>query len=129
MYIELGQMMDCPHKIQEYECPDYIVALLRDISDRLGVLMWNENQEEYDSPFDNTGNVFICDTFEVYSFDWNYDKPQAYNFKCGDIEISWYKYLGRGCTINGNWSEKEIVNMYDLCISKILEMEEENENN
>ena len=58
--------------------------------------MWNKNQEEYDSPFDNTGNSFIGENFEVHAYDWDEDSSQEYNFKFGDIKISWYKYLGRG---------------------------------
>ena len=44
-------------------CPDYIIALLRDIDRELQRIMWNRWQRDYDSPFANTGNQFINTTF------------------------------------------------------------------
>ena len=83
----------------------------------------NFNQEEYDSPFNNTGNEFIGENFEVHAYNWNEDVEQPYNFKCGVIEISWYKYLGRGTTINGFYTKDEIVEMYNICLDEIRKMD------
>lgn len=78
-----------------------IIAALQMISDELDIAMWNKTQEDYNSPFSNTGNNFKNDTFEVRAYYWGdddeeYNKP---NFKYKNIEISWYKYLGRGMDI------------------------------
>lgn len=54
----------------------------------------------YSSPFSNTGNSYKNDTFEVVAYDWSDDSEQSYNFKWKDVEISWYKYLGRGMYAN-----------------------------
>ena len=43
--------------------------------------MWNINQKEYDSPFENTANKFKNDVFEVQAYSWNEDNPTSYNFK------------------------------------------------
>ena len=121
--VELGQILFSPNKIQQYDCPGYVVALLRDIARKLDTTMWNITQEEYDNPFDNTGNSFVCDVFEVHAYNWNEDVEQPYNFKCGVIEISWYKYLGRGTTINGLYTKDEIVKMYNICLEEIRKMD------
>lgn len=104
-----------------FECPEYITALLERIRYRLEIAYWTEFQEEYeDDPFGNTGNVkgFDNGTFEVHAYDWG-DIDQPFNFKCGDIEISWYKYLGRVMTINREVSETEAVKMFDICIRSL----------
>lgn len=121
--VELGQMCFSSNTIHHYDCPDYVVALLRDIARKLDIVMWNSKQKEYDNPFENTGNDFVCDAFEVHAYNWNEDVEQPYNFKCGVIEISWYKYLGRGTTINGLYTKDEIVRMYNTCLEEIRKMD------
>ena len=123
--VELGQMCFSPNTIHHYDCPDYVVALLRDIARKLDIVMWNSKQKEYDSPFENTGNDFICDTFEVHAYNWSEDINQPYNFKCGDIEISWYKYLGRGCTMNNKWSQSAMIEMYNKCMKALDKINKE----
>jgi len=63
-------------------------------------VMWNINQKEIPSPFENTATTWKCDTFEIEAYSWNEDYDQPYNFKYKDIEISWYKYFGRGMSVN-----------------------------
>ena len=86
--------------------------------------MRNKKRELYDNPFDNTGNSFKNDVFEVQAYNWNDDIHQDYNFKWQDVEISWYKYLGRDTTINKHLTEKEARVMYDACLASIRAMEE-----
>lgn len=123
--VELGQMMYANNTIYEYDCPDWIIALLQSLDYELGIAMWNVYQKEYDSPFMNTGNEYIGNFFEVHAYNWNEDIEQPYNFKCGNIEISWYKYLGRGTTINGEYTSYEIIDMYDKCLQEIRELDGE----
>ena len=47
------------------------------------------HQKELDNPFENTGNKWKCDVFEVQAYDWNEKNEQPYNFKFIIIE----KYL------------------------------------
>ena len=119
---ELGQMI-FGQPSQVYDCPEYIEALLRGISSELERVMWNNNQEEYSSPMDNTGQQFKNDTFEANAYSWNDEVEQPYNFKYKDIEISWYKYLGRGMSINKPITKKQAVKMFDDCIASIRKME------
>lgn len=125
--VELGQLLFSTNIIHRYDCPEWIIALLRDLDRTLQIVMYNITQQPYDSPFDNTGNNFVCDVFEVHAYSWDDDTEQLFNFKYQDIEINWYKYLGRGTTINGIYNSEKIIEMYNKCLSKILEMEDEYE--
>ena len=68
------------------------------------------------SPFKN-------DIFEVQAYSWDDEVHQPYNFKCDDIEISWYKYLGRDTTINGEYEPQKIIDMFNKCLQSILDMD------
>ena len=121
--MELGNLMFNTNKNQQYECPKWIVALLKELDNQLDRVMWNNTQKEYPSPFENTANSFKNDVFEVQAYDWNDDIEQPYNFKCEDIEISWYKYLGRDTTINGEYEPQKIIDMFNKCLKSILDMD------
>lgn len=121
--MELGNLMFNTNKNQQYECPRWIVALLNELDNQLDRVMWNNTQKEYHSPFENTANSFKNDVFEVQAYDWNDDVEQPYNFKCGNIEISWYKYLGRDTTINGEYEPQVIIDMFNKCLKSILDMD------
>lgn len=121
--MELGNLMFNTNKNQQYECPRWIVALLNELDNQLDRVMWNIHQEEYQSPFENTANSFKNDVFKVQAYDWSDDVEQPYNFKCGDIEISWYKYLGRDTTINGEYEPQVIIDMFNKCLKSILNMD------
>ena len=121
---ELGQaVFGQPWK--EFEASEMLIAALQAIEYRLDIVMGNIHQCEYDSPFSNTGNSFRCDTFEVQAYSWS-DDEQPYNFKYKDIEISWYKYLGRGTTVNRVITNNEIAMMLDDCLNALSRYQEEN---
>ena len=121
--LELGNIIFNTNKNQQYNCPRWIVALLNELDDQLARVMWNRHQEKYDSPFENTANSFKNDVFEVQAYSWNDEVEQPYNFKCDDIEISWYKYLGRDTTINGEYEPQKIIDMFNKCLNSILDMD------
>lgn len=116
--------------MEEYiDCPEYIIAFLEYIENELDRVMWNITQEEYNSPFSNTGNEFTCDTFEVHSYYWGDDKKlmNRPNFKWKDVEISWYKYLGRGTNINQDITPEKAIEMLNDCLSAVRHYEKEND--
>ena len=117
--LELGNIIFNENKNQEFVCPNWVIALLKDIKDRLSVAFWNQYQLDLPSPFDNSGNTYEGKTFTVSSHDWSSEYKRPYNFKYKNIEISWYKYLGRDTTINGDYSPEEIIEMYDNIINEI----------
>jgi hypothetical protein len=79
--------------------------------------------KNFESPFANSGNKFYCDTFEAESYSWDDEVDQPWNFKWRDIEVSWYKYFGRGMSVNKNVSDKEIEEMLDECHKAIDQYE------
>ena len=117
--LELCNMAFNTNVNKYYKFPDWVVALLEDIDRKLSTVARCIGRKDFDSPFDNSGNRWRNDVFEVQAYSWADDEQQQYNFKCGDIEISWYKYLGKDTTINKNCSKGEIIEMYDRCIKSL----------
>lgn len=86
-----------------------IVAVLEKIENELDIKMWNKTQEEYHSPFRNYGTSYKNNVFEVNAYNWGDEGNIKPNFKYKNIEIYWYKYLGRGM-------EFPEIECDDLCI-------------
>lgn len=110
-----------------YDVPNYVEAALDKIDTELDRVMWNVNQEEYESPFGNTGRGYKDDIFEAEAYDWDEDSEQEYNFKWRDYKIRWYKYCGRGMESNRYMSPQECAEMLDECLADIrsLDIDEE----
>lgn len=125
--LELGDIMFNTNHQQIYVCPKYVVALLSEISRMLDIVMHNKGMtyNDYDSPFSNTGNSYKNDVFEVQAYSWDDEHRQDYNFKWRDVEISWYKYLGRDTTINGEYSYQYMIMMFDKCMASLRKINEE----
>ena len=107
--------------------PSYVAAALSSIDGELDRVMWNINQQEYDSPFSNSGNKYKNSVFEVEAYDWNEDSDQQYNFKWNDYEVRWYKYCGRGMESNREISPQECAQLLDECLKSLKEYEKEND--
>jgi len=119
---ELGQaIFGQPHK--QFGCSALVTAALEEIAGELSRVMRNLRQRHYDSPFRNTGASFKCNTFEVHAYSWS-DEEQPYNFKWRDVEIGWYKYLGRGMSANQNIPPDRVSEMLDDCIAALRQYEE-----
>jgi hypothetical protein len=117
---EIGNILfNNGNKNQYYECPSWVIALLKDIDNALQTAYWNKNQKEMNSPFSNTGNNYEGKCFEVPAYNWDDETPQTFNFKCVKIEISWYKYLGRDTTVNGEYSPQEYISMYNKIVKEL----------
>lgn len=100
-------------------------AALSYLEYQMELVYQNEAQEEYISPFGNNGTSFVCPVFEVHSYDWGWDDsepgtPQPVNFKWGDVEITWYKYMGRGMrSVKATIDAEVIMEMLYDCVSYI----------
>jgi len=124
LYIpEIGQaVFGQPYK--EYAVPIIWHAALSFLDEELRRVMWNIYQEEYDSPFVNTGASFNgCKEFLVNAYSWDSEEEQPFNFKWRDIEISWYKYLGRGMSSNIPLTAELASEMLEDCIRAVEEFE------
>ena len=113
----------------------FIRAILLTIKEDLDRVYWNVYQKDYeDTPFQNTGNIegFKTDVFEAHAYDWNWDyedgpSPQPVNFKWRDLEITWYKWYGRGIGTNRSVTHDELALMLEECLESLRKWEEENE--
>ena len=112
---------------QDHDASPMLEAALVAIDRELDRVMWNINQKQYSSPFGNTGNDFECPTFKVEAYSWNEEYDQPFNFKWKDVEISWYKYLGRDTSVNQNISNDRIAEMLNECLEAIRQYEKEND--
>lgn len=131
--MELGNLLfNKGNNNQQYECPEYIIALLNYLDDEIQRVMWNITQKEFDSPFSNTANSFKTNKFEVKAFNWNEDYAQPYNFiyyvdktksNLDDVKISWYKYLDRDTTINQELDSSVVIDIFNECLESIRELE------
>lgn len=101
------------------DLPEWVEAFLLSIETEMERVMWNRNQEEYSSPFRNTGERFECDTFAVEAYNWDESTDQPWNFKWRDVEIDWYKHVRRGATINQELSYERGVQMLDECLAAV----------
>ena len=110
---------------KQYDCPEYVEALLNQIRYELDRIMWNKYQKEYSSPFSNTGNKFKNKTFRVEAYSWGEDTKQKYNFKWKNIEIRWYKYNGNGMSINCKITPYKAVTMMNDCLRSLRKMEKD----
>jgi hypothetical protein len=72
------------------------------------------------NPFGNNGTRFDGEKFMAHSYSWNDDEEQEFNFAWRDVRVSWYKYLGRGTTINRDMSDTEVSEMLRECMAELL---------
>lgn len=83
----------------EYIGDDVLIikAALDYIRNKMDILYWNKYHKEMSSPFDNTGEDYITDIFEVHAYYWGDDEElqDRPNFIYKDLKVSWYKYSGR----------------------------------
>ncbi len=114
---ELGQLaFGQPNK--EYKASHLLIAVLASIRDELLRCEYNVGQLSFD-PFGNTGSKFKNDVFEVEAYSWDKDYEQPYNFKYKNIEVSWYKWLGRGMSVNRVLTYEDLNNMLEDCLKSL----------
>jgi hypothetical protein len=119
---ELGQMVfGQPSK--QYQVPDLMEAVLGLLQYRLRTVQWNIHQEELPDPFSNSGGQFLSETFCVEAYDWDEDREQPWNFKWKDLEISWYKYMGRGMSANMEITPRLCDECLKDCLAALEQMD------
>ena len=121
--LELGNLLwNEGNMNQQYNCPRWVVALLADIESEISRVYWNKNQKSWSSAFRNTGGEYIGKCFGVCAYNWG-DDERPWNFKSGEIEISWYKHLYRNPTINIDPADadfaKRVIRMYEVVMNEM----------
>lgn len=119
---ELGQAMFDNH-YQEYAVPELAVAALRAIGDEIERVEWNRTQEEFYAPTGNNASEYETDVFRMEAYCWcdeqHHKDGCPPNFKWRDVEICWYKYLGRGMSANTELTPDLINEMLQDCLQSI----------
>lgn len=110
---ELGQMC-FGQPWQPMECPDKVLSALRALQNTFDVVRDDIN------PFGNNGTRFDGEKFKAHAYSWNEEEEQEFNFAWRDVSVSWYKYLGRGTTINREMTDGEISEMLRECMAELL---------
>ncbi|MBM1556700.1 hypothetical protein JQV19_08570 [Sulfitobacter mediterraneus] len=122
---ELGQaIFGQPHK--EHDVPEIMDAALQYIGYELRRVFWNIRQQDTPDPFGNTGGEYNSDVFSVHAYSWG-DDDQPWNFKFGEVEISWYKYMGRGMSANMEITPEMASDILVKCLSHLRKLEDDHE--
>jgi hypothetical protein len=138
---ELGQFAHgCPYN--EFAAPEFIEAGLNHLATEIERVEWNVRQEEYRAPVANTGDEYETPDFKLRAYYWGdctcgaedseIEKPHAAecgvslpNFKCGDFEVRWYKWLGRGMSMIRQIDANEFFQLIDKCVESVRRKENE----
>lgn len=80
---------------------------------------------EMNDPTHNSGARFENETFSMVAYCWCDGERAEHvngcppNFKCGDFEASWYKYLGRGSSMNKPITKDEFEVILRRCFESL----------
>lgn len=119
---ELGQAL-FGQPTQEYEADNLMDAAINLLADELNRVLGNVTQRHpIDSPFSNTGARFDTDGLSVHAYSWS-DDDQPWNLKCGEVEVSWYKWSGRGMSVNKPMTPDDTKAFLDSALGIILACE------
>jgi hypothetical protein len=80
---------------------------------------WDAVMADRANPFGNTGERFDCEVFSAHAYAWG-DDDQPWNFRWRDLQVSWYKYLGRGMQASRSVSDSEVREMLAECMAALL---------
>lgn len=104
-----------------YACPDYAAALIEEILYRIGLAYWNREQDEWRRDVDPE-----IDGIAFRPYWWGDESaPEASlpNLECCGLHLRWYKYPGRGMTIEEEWPPVRWVQWFDEACGLISKQE------
>jgi hypothetical protein len=105
---------------QRYEASPMLYAAVEWISNKLETTLWNRMQREVRNPFNkDSGTTFETEGLSIYgSRDWDEgSKPQHWNLKCGDIELSWYRHSWCWLSSNRQLTNDAIAGFLDEALA------------
>ena len=106
----------------EHACPRFIEAGLMCLANEIERVEWNRRQERYCAPVENNGEEYVTEAFEMRAYCWDEDSQRSAlpNFRCGDLEVRWYKYVGRGMSMNRPIDANAFFVLIDRCVESVL---------
>lgn len=124
---ELGQAM-FGNPWSGMACPEFVEAGLRHLKHEIKRVEYNNGRqteddggtEDYDTPVFSIRSYWWgdCECAENEPCKCRAGEP---NFKCGDFEVRWYKYLGRGMSMNRSIDANEFFALLDKCMIAVRE--------
>lgn len=117
---ELGQAM-FGNSTSEHGCPEFVEAGLRHLASEIERVEWNRTGQSYEAPTGNNGGKYDTDVFRMRAYYWGDDEElvNAPNFVCDGLEVRWYKYLGRGMSMNRRIDANEFYQLIDRCLKSV----------
>jgi hypothetical protein len=119
--------------MRQYEVPESLEHLLRDLSELIGtkIYFYNDNEAYHSRKY---GIIYENDTFMMHTYCWcdkvgclwcacndgeETECAPNFHYKPTDYQLEWYKYIGRGMVANKDINAKEIVQMMIDCINSL----------
>lgn len=113
-------------------CPAYVEALLSAIRSEIARVYWNVHQQGWNAA--GCGDIGYgaggggsddpkIPGIEWHAYSWDADADAAQvdvpNFAFAGVAVRWYKYFGRGMTVNQQWTPDQWVAWFDRCLAVI----------
>ena len=122
---ELGQFAFGSQAWQSYEMPEYAEALLNYIFDEIERVYWNINQKQWERYQDPK-----LKQIKIRPYWWgdeNSKMAKLANFEYNGVGVSWYKYPGRGMSVDVKWKPTEWVYWFDGCMEHLRKLDKADE--
>lgn len=110
-------------RANEYKCPEFIEAGLIHLAGEIERVEWNITQKVYKAPVANNGGFYKTSVFTIRAYDWGENPRRLPNFQCGGFRVWWYKYLGRGMSMNKPIDANEFFKLIDKCLASVRKKE------
>ena len=107
----------------KYECPEFIEAGLTYLAREIERVEWNITQKKYEAPVANNGGFYKTEVFTIRAYNWKENPDRLPNFRCGSFCVYWYKYLGRGMSMNKAIDANEFFQLIDKCFESVRKKE------
>lgn len=105
----------------EFESPEFVEAFVDYILWRIDLVFWNREQRQWDKFEDPK-----IPGLEYRSYYWGDDESEMEkaNMKWREVELRWYKYPGRGQTVNVDWTPNQWVEWFDSLTHHLGELQD-----
>lgn len=120
--VELGQLC-FGNRFASYDAPDFVTAGFMLLENEIQRVEFNRRQKTFESPlssgaFNLTEMIYKNKVFQIHAYYWGENRrlKARPNFKCGKFEVFWYKYMGRGMTMNQNVDANQFFRIIEKCM-------------
>jgi len=115
---EIGQAF-FGNPTSEYDCPQYIEALVMYLLDNFGRVYGNRTQKTWDHNEMDGKQKLGKISFRSYYWGESSKIQKEPNFKFENVEIRWYKHPLRGMSINVHMRQYSWISWFNRCLKEI----------